>query len=230
MKNFLLAFLTVSVLIAFSSCSMEKRLYRNGWYTDHTTLLNKKNESVELPAQAKTEATRNKIQSAPEIVSSNASAQMETTDVIAVPENSKAGKAIHSGPIKEVIGQIRQKYTRGLNDPNRMTYSQAKKQMAEKGCTANSMAMATYYMAWISVFSTLLLGFGVILCLATLILSIFAINSVVKSGSCVDENLAVIAAAKRICFIELIWFAIAAILTALIVLAFIALLSNSRII
>src|ERR1044072_4086880 len=118
MKKHVLFFLALGSLIAFSSCSMEKRLYRNGWYSDHTTLLNKKNEAVALPAQAKTETTKNKIQAAPEIVSSNASAQVETTGIVTIPENSKAGKAAHSGPVKEVMGQIRKKYTRALNDPN----------------------------------------------------------------------------------------------------------------
>jgi hypothetical protein len=131
----------------------------------------------------------------------------------------------NTDPIKKVITKFKQKTTRKLNDPNRMTYAQARKQMAEKGCKPNGMAMAIYYMSWASVVLCWF-GLGFILALVTLLLSIFATENVLKEGSCMDENLAIIAAGKRICLLLLIWTAIITVLTFLLILGILALVGG----
>jgi hypothetical protein len=76
--------------------------------------------------------------------------------------------------------------------------------MAKKGCTPNKFAKTLYLLSIISIFTGWFGGIGILLGLATLILSVFAASAVVKEGTCVEENLAIVHAAQRNCWILLL--------------------------
>ena len=207
------AFLLVPilVLIVLSSCSMEKRLYRNGWYSENS----KKPEHIYKrdDVSATTDFTNEKS------VTADSVSTQTKVDQNNASSNSKTVGAKNNPPIKAIISKIRNRTSRKSDNPARMPYAQAKKQMADKGCKPNALATAVYFMSWASVLSCWL-GIGILLCIATLILAIFATNDVVKKGNCVDENLAIINDGKRICYITLI---VAAILAAIALLTFVLL-------
>ena len=202
------------LLLLFSSCNLEKRLYSNGWYSGKS-----RNSNVEKPIihyQSKSE--QKSVSTTNQISQQNYQEQSGNAEIKVLPAISAGETTPKINPIKEAINSIRKKYSRNLNDPNRVTYAQARKSMADKGCTPDGLVMATYYMAWASVILCWF-GIGILVCLAALIMSIFATNRAAASGTCADENLAIVKAAQRICYLELIWFAIIAVFTALLVLA-----------
>lgn len=213
-------FFLLPLILLLASCSMEKRLYRNGWYnekshkTEHTFANSSKSDTIT--------AKENPSSS----VAGDTHEQAGQNGNVATPSNSTIENqgTVHGNPVKEAIELVRKKYTRKLNDPNRMTYAQARKQMADKGCKPNSLAMASYYTAFASVI-LLFFGIGLFVCLAALVIALIATNDVIEKGSCVEENLAIIQAAKRICYLELIYFAIAIILAFLIFLLFFSLVN-----
>lgn len=97
-----------------------------------------------------------------------------------------------------------------------MSYREARRRMEEQGCTPQPFAMTIYWMA-ISSAILLYFGFGLILMIVTLILSIFAMRVVYASGSCMEENIAIIKAARRIIFLTLlILLGLAILVTALV--------------
>ncbi len=201
MKKLLLLFLPVCFLLTITSCNMEKRLYRNGWYIEknHSKIFSspgiREDENISLPGK--------------EFFEDTSLAQPGT--ILAVVEKPVIPET-RTAKLKKKIESIRLLKKSLRADPGkRMTYSQARIAMAAKGCTPHRSAMAVYYMSLISVFS-IIIGVGFIMCLVTLLISVFAIEKVLADGKCVEENLAIIESGRRICLFAFIGMLIAAVL------------------
>src|SRR4051812_31640012 len=105
MKKYLPVFLSISILIAFSSCSMEKRTYRNGWYIDKSSSSsivqepNAKNadDAVGFSDKEKTSVQHHSKESS--VADSSANKQPEKTAEILRSDD----------PIREVINKVRNK-------------------------------------------------------------------------------------------------------------------------
>lgn len=210
MQKILLFLLPFSLALAFSSCSMEKRLYRNGWYTEHSQ---KVSHSQSIPA-ASSETDENLLTDPP-----TTKPELRDTTIIIDPFAIKTDSSVknHSKPF--FIEEIEKKLG---DDPEpkkkRMSYSDALASMSKAGCKPNKAASAIYWLAIISIICCWW-GFGIIMAIVTLIMSIFAINKVAADGMCVEENIAIIKAGRRICWIMLLSIVVAAILITSIVLS-----------
>jgi hypothetical protein len=205
MKNLLPAFLLFTVLFVSGSCNMEKRLYRNGWYTERTH---------HVPSSQE-QATGNTI--APTDITSKDSIPVQDSIAAASPVKRDT---IFS-PLEKKLKELRQKQKALQDDPIvKMTYAEARASMAKKGCQPNKAATTVYFLSLASLI-TLLFGIGFFLIIGTLIYSIFAINKVVADGNCVEENIAIIKAGQRICWGILIAMAIIALSVAALFLAII---------
>lgn len=190
MKKLLLFLLPVFLLLA-TSCHLEKRLYRSGWYIEKNT------------QQAFTAQTGDTLKPVVtnEIQQKEVLASHDT--VIPAAENQNPQAIPLTKKVTQKINDLRkvQKQLRG--DPQRMTYAQARASMAKQGCTPNSAAKTVYILSIVSVIS-ILFGVGLILMVVTLIISVFAIDRVIEDGTCVTENIAIIEAGRRIIFGTLI--------------------------
>ncbi|HTL82242.1 MAG TPA: hypothetical protein VL651_11080 [Bacteroidia bacterium] len=190
-KLFALAFIMITIL---SSCDMQKRLYRNGWYTGRN------DQKVSHVLTTNNSADRNFTEAEPD-PASDLKISLDTASAISQPAlKQKAFAPVHQ--LKQKLEQLKKQ-----DDPKKMSYGEARESIAAKGSKPQPLAEVSYYLAWAGVFSAWL-GLGLLLLLAALLVSIFATNKTIKDGNCVDENLAIIARAKRICVIALIWGAI----------------------
>lgn len=194
----------ILLLAGLSSCSMEKRLYRPGWYTE-------KHHGTSAVAAQKEDA----LQPDPSpVVTEKQTNDTSGVTVASVPASEKTQPA----SVKKEEPK-KKKITEAIWPPNGerpISYREARRRMEEQGCTPQPFALAIYWMA-ISSAILVYFGFGLLLMIATLILSIFAVNSVYESGSCVDENIAIIKAGRRIIFVTLmVMLALAIVITALV--------------
>jgi hypothetical protein len=203
MKKILFVLLTVVALLAFASCNMEKRLYRDGWYKEKNT-----QHAFSTKQQTITEAAiTNEIQEVPPLPDSILPAATKTDTAIPFPAS-----------IKEKIETLRKTKKELEGDPIiKMSYADARASMAKKGCKPNSTVMAFYYMSLISIICCWF-GFGFLMAIIGLIVSVFAINAAAK-GDCVEENMAIVKAGRRICWGVIIGTLILALLVLSIVLA-----------
>lgn len=192
MKKFVLLLLPVCLLLA-ASCNMEKRLYRQGWYVEK----NRAQSSSAPGVHKENNVAPFSEKEVPEVTAALPDTLLpaEEKSVIPVTRTEKLQKKIES--LRLVKKSLR-------TDPGkRMTYSQARISMAAKGCTPHRSAMAVYYMSLASLFS-IIIGVGFIMSLFTLLVSIFAIEKVLADGQCVEENLAIIEAGRRLCLFAFI--------------------------
>jgi hypothetical protein len=192
-------FSVMVLLLTLVSCNMEKRLYRHGWYKEHSHTLSRTENKFVTPAP------EIKLQSADTATADPAIAIHTSADTIilaAVPDSAE------TTPLKE--------WRKKLDDSpifgKKMSYAEAMASMAKKGCTPNKFAKTIYLLSILSLVLCWLSGIGILLALITLALSIFAIDSVLAGGTCVEENLAIIHAAQRNCWLLLLIVAILTIL------------------
>lgn len=208
MKKLVIFLLPVCVLFGASSCNMEKRLYRKGWYLGKNTTasFSAKPEIKQQPADS---ADADEKHVTP-VNTQGDSAIIKKTPVTPGPQAIK--KQL------QVLFKIKKE---PQSDPIvKMSYAEARAEMAKKGCKPHPMAMTVYYMAVASAILSWL-GLGIFGAIITLVISIFAIEAVVKSGSCIDENIAIIRAGRRICYIMLLIYAILTILVLALILTLI---------
>ncbi|CAN5885575.1 hypothetical protein BH11BAC7_BH11BAC7_07270 [soil metagenome] len=187
MKDLLL-FLVLFCLLTGTSCNMEKRLYRNGWYVEK----NKKSSFTNTPETTSGSFIAN------EIKQQTKSSLPDT--VLQVERNTSNPPLVK---LEQKIKKLRKVQTQMRGPVPRMTYSQARAAMAKQGCTPNKAAKTVYIMSIISA-AGMFFVFGIFLVFVTLILAVFAADRVVEDGSCVNENLAIVEAARRICLGALI--------------------------
>ena len=198
MKSIPPALLLFAYLLVAGSCNMEKRLYRNGWYTERTH-----HSSFSKDKEIPDTVVVKEISPAKE---NNPSVNDSTQPVKILPgKHAAIFSAVDKNP-----GRLREITGKSPGDSlGKMTYAQARASMARKGCTPDKSAMTVYYLSVASIMS-LIAGIGFFLAIATLIYSIFAINKVVQEGTCVEENIAIIKAGKLLCWVTIgIYFAIA---------------------
>ncbi|HEU4719414.1 MAG TPA: hypothetical protein VFU15_16330 [Bacteroidia bacterium] len=195
MKKLTLYALVMTLLLF--SCSMEKRIYRNGWYVDRHS----------------TATTKGNVQQANDDKTFTAAAPVPTQDTLQPSPDSTSLKkttvddSTNSPPsFREFFRSMENKVLPpGDGDGRPMRYSEARRSMKDKGCPPNQMAQTVYFMAWASIAATFLGGAGILLAIITLILSIFAMQNVYDNpDDCVDENIAIIKAARRIALIYLL--------------------------
>ncbi len=163
---------------------MEKRLYRNGWYHE-------KNKGVSYSRGFSESANENSIEKSDSV----------TLEKL-ISNSSKNPEIRDSNPIVSLQNknQSIQEIKSNSGDPIvKMTYSQARVEMAKKGCQPNEAATNTYYLSLASIISVWF-GIGLLLTIFTLFYSVYAINKVIASGDCIEENLAIIKAGRRICW------------------------------
>jgi hypothetical protein len=192
MKKTTSLFFLFGLAICLFSCNAEKRLYRNGWYTERTHHVSSSQE----------QATENAI--TPENIT--------TKEIIPAQDSIAASSPVKRdtilSPVEKKLKELRQKQKELQGDPIvKMTYAEARASMAKKGCQPDKAATTVYYLSLTSIIS-LIIGIGFFLVIGTLIYSVFAIDKVVADGSCVEENIAIIKAGQRICWGVLIGMAI----------------------
>lgn len=211
MKNVSFFILAITLLLA-TSCNMEKRLYRNGWYIEK----NKSHSFSATPGISQETVVANEIQ--PEELPSTIHPEtLPPTPDTLVPAVENSDRSARITEVKQKIKALRKEKQEMAGDPGRMTYAQARASLAKHNCEPNRFAMTVYWMSFASIFASVF-GFGLIVALVALLLSVFAINSVVAADSCVDANLAIIEAGKRMCYGVLIAWLILSVLTLLFVL------------
>ena len=229
MKKLLPSLLVLFLAAALSSCSMEKRTYRNGWYIDRSSSssnihnLNSDQNISENFAEGKKTSVNIQPASSSDSVSST---QTENQPINVRREIKSIFQSEHS--MQKAVSVLKENsLSKDKKKDPPMTYAEARKSMAEKGCAPNSLVMSTYYMTIASV-ACVWFGVGLLILLPiAFIMSIFATNAAAKEGSCADENLAIIAAARRILLLELLWVAIVGIFTALLVLAILQIIGSN---
>lgn len=173
-----------------SSCNMEKRLYRNGWYMENRK---EKDHSV---------AVLNSIS----LVKTFSETKIK-------PKDSIEKKQTIAPQIKRTIDSARvlQRMLRDTvvkklySNPNgRMTYDEAKGRMTKEGCTPDTMADVTYYLG-IASCVLVISGGGFFFAIITLIVAFFAKRSLIrKKSDCIEENLAIINDGKRLALLALV--------------------------
>ncbi|MBI3510536.1 MAG: hypothetical protein HY064_07720 [Bacteroidetes bacterium] len=212
MKYFTLLF--IPVLFLFSSCNMEKRVYRNGWYKENHHDVHQYSTTL-----ASTTADENSAAVVSTGILKPVALQQKDSALVLSKDSSAVKEKL---TVASVYKRAEKKIT-GDDDPKKkkMTYGEAKKSMAEKGCKADPLVTTVYWMAWGSV-ASVWFGFGLLLCIATLILCIFADDNAAASGNCADENLAIVEDARHICILTLIWTLIIFALVLLLVLGIVA--------
>lgn len=206
MKKILFVLLPVFALLAFASCNMEKRLYRDGWYKER----NKQN-SFSAKQQIVPEAAITD-----EIQAKKVSHQPDSI----LPTIAKTDSAIPFPVlIKEKIKTLQETKKELDGDPIiKMTYADARASMAKKGCKPNPTVMAFYYLSLVSIICCWF-GLGFLTAVIGLIVSVFAVNAAARDGNCVEENMAIVKAGRRICWGVIIGILILTLLVVSIVLA-----------
>ncbi len=192
MRKILLYLLPFSLALAVSSCSMEKRLYRKGWYSEHfqktSDIQNNLVQQNEIPENVEPKSILPSDKS--NIVTNSAIPPRDQQKISSTPNSKKIN------PIEKIKKKLD-------DDPEkkkkRMSYADAVAAMSKAGCTPNKAATTVYWLSIISI-AACWLGIGLLLAIVTLVISIFAINKVAKDGNCVEENIAIIKAARRICW------------------------------
>ena len=208
----LIIFLAAACMLLAASCSMEKRLYRNGWYIEKQT-------PKSFPASPG-------ISQKP--FAAGKAGQKETAAIILEEDSAVicSAPAADTSSFKSKLQEKRKIKTTTKGDPLvKMTYTQARASMAKKGCGPDRFAMTIYLMSLGSVF-TLLFVVGYLLAIATLVTSIFALRKIrAAGGPCMEENIAIIKAGRRISWGVVIFFFIAAIIFMLALVSFLTLSS-----
>ncbi|MDQ3112295.1 MAG: hypothetical protein M3R17_20610 [Bacteroidota bacterium] len=176
-------FCALLLLLASVSCNMEKRLYRNGWYKE-------KNVREEFsPAQK------------------NAPAAIEKEKYTGIQFNNPAPVEFFSSP-DFIVPAIAPQKVKVLPEENemcpgdtvrkKMTYREASNSIAKKGSKVHTSAMSIYNLSLISLWTSIFLVPGFVLAIITLSLAASAKKKVRATGDCVDENVDIIDAGKRI--------------------------------
>src|SRR5665213_2666349 len=166
MKKRLFFVLPFSILMLLSSCSMEKRLYRKGYYTDRS----QKTKKIQNHLLQKNEVIEN---FATYSISSSKKTFADLNSVIEAADQRTIFSKIQSQSIFQ-LGNffIDPGNNRRLGDDStkkRMTHREAKKLLAEKGGKPNKSANTVYWLSIISVCTFWFGGSGILLGIFTLI-------------------------------------------------------------
>lgn len=172
-------------LIFFSSCSMEKRVYRKGWYIDPSRKTEHTFSDYEPNAQIQ-----------PQVNDAEMNTEIPAPDSTkTIKENTGISKAEEAG--NDTCIKKEQVKNTAVHEPlPRMSHQEAIKRMKEKGCTPNSLAETAYIMAFVAIPLIILTGLGFPLAIVAFILSFLAEKRVIESGNCVEENLAIVRKAR----------------------------------
>jgi hypothetical protein len=171
-------------LVLLGSCTMEKRLYRNGWYKENkarTALSISRNSSENLPEEKEIAGMQRSKPATGEIPSSL---------------DLKAASTITIQTVKQLTAK--NKVQPGDTARKKMTYQQARDTIEQKGRTIHPSAMNIYNLSLISLFASIFLVPGLVLAILTLCLAASAKRKVIATGDCVNENLDIIDAGRRI--------------------------------
>jgi hypothetical protein len=188
MKNVPLLLLTLFLLSAMS-CTMEKRLYRNGWYSEHSKkIIHTENQ----PGAA--------IENQDAALTGHPAADTNSPFTVRVDTTIQSSFSI---PVK--VSAAEKTDDKVQNDPpsHRMTYAEAVAAMAKKGCKPHKFAATVHFLSLLSIATCWFAFLSLPLVLTTLVLCHFATAKVVADANCVDENLAIIKSAQRNCLIYL---------------------------
>lgn len=174
-------------LLLLSSCTLQKRHYREGWYFS----LHHKTETA--PAGDEREARLLR-----ETAASPAATEKDTAMAASQNPDSLA-------PAPETRSHTPEKTSSVASEPlPKMSYQEAKGRMKEQGCVPHPWADTVYIGSLISLALVFVGGMGFLLALGILIFSFFAAQKVRESGNCVDENLAIIRKGRMISAIFLL--------------------------
>jgi hypothetical protein len=189
MKNASFLLLTLFFISAMS-CSMEKRLYRNGWYTEHSKKIT---HAENHPGAA--------IENQDVALALTGHPTADTNSPVMPVDTTM--QSPYSIPVK--ISAVKKTDEKMQGDPpsHRMTYAEAVAAMSKKGCKPHKFAATVHLLSLLSIGTCWFALISLPLVLTTLILCHFATAKVVADGNCVDENLAIIKSAQRNCLIYL---------------------------
>ena len=206
MKKFLHFLLVVFLAIAAFSCSTEKRLYNNGWYWEK-----KSSENGERLQAKKAAIDFNKEMKTSSAVAFSANEQ-RTDSFLKIYLKNKKSKC--AGACNKKFAQLNGDSTpaKHRHPKTHVTYADAKSSLASKGAVPNRYAKTLYLLSVAAIPLMLLSALGIALDLVVIVLSYFATKKIIASSDNVEENLAIVNAARRTAVTTLICFGIAAVL------------------